>query len=70
MYLAIVEQEEGSAFGVRFPDVPGCFSAADVETDVLANAVQALSMHLEGVEAPEARGLGELRKDAEVCEAM
>ncbi|MBZ9808344.1 type II toxin-antitoxin system HicB family antitoxin [Mesorhizobium sp. ESP-6-2] len=28
-HLALVEKETNSAFGIRFPDIPGCFSAAD-----------------------------------------
>jgi predicted RNase H-like HicB family nuclease len=28
-YVAIVEDEEGKAVGVWFPDLPGCISAGD-----------------------------------------
>jgi hypothetical protein len=28
-FYAVVHKDEGSAFGVHFPDLPGCFSAAD-----------------------------------------
>jgi predicted RNase H-like HicB family nuclease len=28
-YVALVEEEEGKAFGVWFPDLPGCVSAGD-----------------------------------------
>ena len=69
-YLALVEQDEDSAFGVTFPDVPGCFSAADDADRVLSEAIQALELHLEGEEAPKARSLAELKQDPEVKEAL
>lgn len=43
-YPAVVHKEEGSAYGVHFPDLPGCVSAADDLDDVLPNAVEALSL--------------------------
>lgn len=56
-YLALVHKEEGTAFGVTFPDLPGCFAAADEEGDILRNAVEALELWFED-EAPVApRGL-------------
>lgn len=43
-YHAIVHKDADSAFGVTFPDLPGCFSAADEMEDVLSNAVEALEL--------------------------
>ena len=43
-YHAVVHKDEGSAFGVHFPDLPGCFSAADEIEDVIPNATEALSL--------------------------
>lgn len=43
-FYAIVHKDEGSAFGVTFPDLPGCFSAADEIEDVLPNACDALEL--------------------------
>ena len=43
-FLALVQKDEDSAFGVSFPDLPGCFSAADEEGDILPNAVEALEL--------------------------
>lgn len=51
-YLALVEKQEDSAFGVRFPDIPGCFSAADEQNDVVANAVEALQLWAEDMPMP------------------
>lgn len=49
-YYAIVHKEEGSAYGVHFPDLPGCFSAADNVADVIPNAIEALSLWFEDCE--------------------
>ncbi len=46
-YHAVVHKEEGSAYGVHFPDLPGCFSAADEIGDVIPNAIEALSLWFE-----------------------
>ena len=35
-FIAVVHKDPDSAYGIRFPDVPGCFSAADDFNDVLA----------------------------------
>lgn len=48
-YFALVHKEEDSAFGVEFPDFPGCFSAADTFEGILPNAIEALELHLEDV---------------------
>jgi predicted RNase H-like HicB family nuclease len=47
-YRAIVHKEADSAFGVHFPDLPGCFSAADMAEDVHVNATEALALWFEG----------------------
>ncbi len=46
-FHAIVHKEDDSAFGVHFPDLPGCFSAADDMQDVIPNAIEALSLWFE-----------------------
>ena len=46
-YIAIVHKDKGSAWGVSFPDLPGCFSAADKEADILPNAMEALEFFAE-----------------------
>jgi predicted RNase H-like HicB family nuclease len=51
-FLAVVEKEPDSAFGVWFPDIPGCFSASDEEAGILANAVEALDLWAEDMEVP------------------
>ncbi len=66
MFYGLVHKEEDSAFGVSFPDVPGCFSAADEEADLLTNAQEALSLHLDGAEVPAARSVAEIMRDKDV----
>ena len=57
-YFALVEKDTDSAFGISFPDVPGCFSAADEADDVLRNAIEALELHLEDDTAPRTEVCG------------
>jgi predicted RNase H-like HicB family nuclease len=44
-YFAIVLKDPDSAFGIVFPDVPGCFSAGDTFEEAIANAAEALRLH-------------------------
>ena len=55
-YLALVHKDADSAYGLSFPDLPGCFAAADAEGDILRNAVQALELWFEDAEAVPPRG--------------
>lgn len=55
-YLALVHKETGSAYGLSFPDLPGCFAAADSETGILRNAVEALELWFEDQAAVAPRG--------------
>jgi len=42
--------EDKSGFSMYFPDLPGCFSAGKTADEILANAREALSLHLFGLE--------------------
>lgn len=46
-FIAVVHKDPDSAYGVHFPDAPGCFSAADTADELLPNAVDALSLWFE-----------------------
>ena len=46
-FYAVVHKDQDSAFGVHFPDLPGCFSAADSLEDVVPNACEALDLWFE-----------------------
>src|SRR3569833_1554860 len=52
-YIALVHKDEGTSYGVSFPDVPGCISAGDTFEEAVANAVQALAGHFAAMRAAE-----------------
>ncbi|MGE0004576.1 MAG: type II toxin-antitoxin system HicB family antitoxin [Parvibaculaceae bacterium] len=66
-YIAVVHKDEGSAFGAHFPDLPGCFSAADTLAEVVPKAAEALALYAEDMPLPEPRSLDALRKDKDVA---
>jgi predicted RNase H-like HicB family nuclease len=56
-FIALVHKDEDSAWGVSFPDLPGCFSAADTLADVLPQAGEALELWFEDEPLVEARSM-------------
>jgi predicted RNase H-like HicB family nuclease len=62
-YHAVVHKDEDSAFGVQFPDLPGCFSAADEIEDVIPNAIEALSLWFEDADEVEPRPVEVVRQE-------
>lgn len=69
-YTAIVHQEDDSAFGLSFPDLPGCFAAADTWDEISAAATEALDLWFEDMPDVEPASLDTIRKIPEVVEAM
>jgi predicted RNase H-like HicB family nuclease len=74
-YVAIVEEEEGKAVGVWFPDLPGCISAGDTLDDAMINAVEALALWIDvarenGGSVPRPRSLTDLKRDPEVVDEI
>lgn len=72
-YVAIVEEEEGKAIGVWFPDLPGCVSAGDSLDEAMMNAAEALALWIDvakehGDEVPAPRALTELKRDPAIAE--
>ncbi|MBG0810207.1 type II toxin-antitoxin system HicB family antitoxin [Methylosinus sp. H3A] len=70
-YIAIVEEEEGKAVGVWFPDLPGCVSAGDSLDEAMANAAEALTLWVDvalehGQPIPAPRSLVDLKRDPEI----
>jgi predicted RNase H-like HicB family nuclease len=49
-YFALVHHEPGMAYGVTFPDLPGCFSASDDVEGLIGNACEALALWFEDAE--------------------
>lgn len=72
-FIAIVEEEEGKAVGIWFPDLLGCVSAGDTLEEAMLNAQEALQVWSEvtvenGGSVPVPRSLIELKADPEVAE--
>lgn len=74
-YVAIVEEEEGKATGVWFPDLPGCISAGDTLDEAMQNAAEALELWAQamiesGQTIPPPRTLADLKADREVAQDL
>lgn len=63
-YIAVIHHEEGSATGAHFPDVPGCYAAADDPADILKHAIAALDDYFsDGHEATAPRGIEAIKNE-------
>jgi predicted RNase H-like HicB family nuclease len=62
LYPVYVHKDPESAYGVTFPDFPGCFSAADELEGLPRLAQEAVEVHFEGddVEIPPPTAIEEL----------
>ena len=74
-YIALIHKDPDSAYGVSFPDLPGCISAGDTVDEARANAVEALALHLEGLAEdrdaiPEPSSLEAIMSDRENREGV
>lgn len=72
-YIALVHKDEGTSYGVSFPDVPGCISAGDTFEKAVANAADALAAHFAVMNAngeviPTPRDFHELKRDPQFVE--
>lgn len=66
-YIAILHKEDGSDWGVSFPDFPGCVTAGATIDEAKDNAKEALEFHIqdmkkEGDDIPEASNLESVMK--------
>ncbi|MBE7637615.1 HicB family protein [Sneathiella sp. P13V-1] len=48
-YPGVIHKEDDSAFGIHFPDFPGCISAGDTIEEALEMGAEALQLHVEGM---------------------
>lgn len=48
-YPVVIHKDPDSDYGVTVPDLPGCFSAGESIDEALAQAVEAIECHLEGL---------------------
>lgn len=67
-YIALIHKDEGSDYGVSFPDFPGCVSAGATLEEARAGAAEALTLHVEGMvedgeAVPTPTGLDEVMRD-------
>jgi predicted RNase H-like HicB family nuclease len=74
-YVAVIEKEPDSAFGVWFPDVEGCFSAGETVEEAVANAAAAFHQHVEvfesaGRSVPAARSIDDVLRDEDVTASI
>ena len=61
-YVAVIDKDSDSAYGIQFPEVPGCYSAADTFEEIVPNAIVALSLFFEDSEPLPPRGLEAVRE--------
>jgi predicted RNase H-like HicB family nuclease len=59
-FFALVHKDADSAYGISFPDLPGCFSAADEADDILPQASEALSLWFDNTEEVSPRSMEEI----------
>jgi predicted RNase H-like HicB family nuclease len=74
LYLGIVEKDPDSAYRMWFPDMTGCFPAADELDDLPRIAAEMLRMHIEALESngravPPPRSMPDMMNDRIVRKA-
>jgi predicted RNase H-like HicB family nuclease len=74
-YLSVVEKDPDSAYGMWFPDMPGCSPAADEFDDLPCIAAEMLRQHVEALESngravPGPRLVAEVMADKEVRKSV
>ncbi len=72
-YVGFIHKEPDSAYGISFPDFPGCISAGDTLDEVTANGTEALAFHVSGMERdgdpiPEPRSIEEIMTDPDLSD--
>jgi predicted RNase H-like HicB family nuclease len=72
-YIALLHKDDGTSYGVSFPDVPGCISAGDTFEEAVADAAEALAGHFgamraDGEPIPTPRSFEELKRDPDFAE--
>jgi predicted RNase H-like HicB family nuclease len=71
--IALIHKDEGTSYGVSFPDFPGCISGGETLDQALTSAAEALGAHValmleDGDPIPPVRDLDELRADPEFAD--
>lgn len=65
-FTALVHRDDGSAYGLTFPDLPGCFAAADDWEGIPAAAAEAFDLWFEDMPDVEPASLDEVRMRSDV----
>lgn len=60
-FTALIHKDDGSAYGLTFPDLPGCFAAADNWDGIPAAAAEALDLWFEDMPDVEPASLDDIR---------
>ncbi len=68
-YIALIRKESETIYGVDFPDFPGCVSGGETLKEALANAREALALHIEALlenreEIPQSSDMESVLADA------
>ncbi len=74
-YIALLRKEEGSSYGVDFPDFPGCITGGESLDVAYKEAPEALQFHVKGMledeeEIPEPTSLEDIMADADNEDAV
>lgn len=74
-YIAYLQKESDTDFGVSFPDFPGCVTAGETLAEAHQMAAEALELHIEGMLAdgeaiPEPSNLDHLSADPDLRNAV
>jgi len=74
-YLGVVEKDQDSAWGIWFPDMPGCLPSADEFDDLPRIATELLRQHVEALESngrpvPAPRSVAGVMADKDVRRAI
>jgi predicted RNase H-like HicB family nuclease len=70
-FFMVVQKDEGSSYGVYFPDLKGCYAAGETQAEAMENGRKSLRIYAEemaltGKTVPAARSLDDLMSDPEV----
>jgi predicted RNase H-like HicB family nuclease len=74
-YVALIHKDDGTSYGVSFPDLPGCISAGDTIEEAIENAAEALAGHLalmrtDGDPVPVPRTVRAIKADPELTDDL
>lgn len=69
-YIGLIHKDQGSDFGVDFPDFPGCVTAGESLEEARSMAAEALALHIQGMTEdsepiPEPSGLDAVMSNRE-----